>query len=160
MVLLAAAVAWLGLRLKRRQTLESDETEVRPQLEPGWYAQILGENADLADWKRTLNKPFDPVAIEFPDDHTVLKSREFDGLTDADEVRSKALILIARLNGALRLSATAEPVRIGSIINVDADGCRHITTFMEAIAISFGRMTAHATAVALGSGPIDLRGAI
>lgn len=143
-----SAVAW---HAKRSRLLRTADSKEHPRLQAGWYAQILGENADLADWKRTLNEPFDPVALQFPDDYTVLTSCEFDGLAAADEVRSKALILIARLNGALRLTANAQPVRLGSIIEVDDEGNRHVTTFLEGFSIALGQATMTATAVLIGA---------
>jgi hypothetical protein len=117
---------------------------------PGWYAQLLGDAGDLDDWRRTLNDPFDPVAEELPDEAIGLRSSEFEGIESADEVRSQALILISRLNGAMRLMHGTQPVRLGGIIKIDEQGRRHITVFAEAIGIALGRVRVFAAAVVLG----------
>ena len=117
----------------------------------GWHVQWAGEPVDLNDWKRTLNEPFDPFVEEFPDGTIALCSTQFDKLKSAQEVRSAALILIARLNGALRLTAAAQPLKLNNIIQIDDEGRRHATIFAEAAAFAFGRATATFTAVLLGA---------
>ena len=117
---------------------------------PGWYAQLSGEQADLDDWAKTLNDPFDPLVLKLPDSTFVLKSIDFDALESADEVRSRALIIVARLNGALRLATQAQPIGLSSIIKFDAGGQRHAFLFLESAAIAFCRFG--------GSANLTLRG--
>lgn len=126
---------------------ESDDA-AKPR--PGWYALLSGAAVDLDDWCYSLNEPFDPVAEKLPDGRTALKSRDFEGLTDAEAVRARALILIAGMNGALALWKEARPVQFGGVLRIDADGRQQTTIFAEAVAIELGRCVMRATAVVLG----------
>ena len=64
---------------------------------PGWAAVIQGEPSDLDAWANNLKDPFDPW-VERHDVETVLRSNSFEELTSAEEVRSRALAYIDRLN--------------------------------------------------------------
>jgi hypothetical protein len=116
---------------------------------PGWYALIEGEDFDLEDWRICLNEPFNPVAEILPDGRTVLRSADFDEFQDADEVRERALILIARMNGALGLWNRTRPVRFDGVLRIDEDGKQHAYMFAS-MSASMGRLRGRATAVALG----------
>lgn len=119
-------------------------------LSPGWYVQLLGDDADLEDWVYSLNRPFDPVAIKDNDGTYILASEEFAAATEATDVREKAQALIARLNGAMAIMHAACPVSCGGIYRVGEDGLRHVTVFGEMAAIEIGRCVVRATAVVLG----------
>lgn len=116
---------------------------------PGWYARLEGEDVDLDDWRHSLNEPFDPVALKLPSGETVLKSAAFEGLEEAGEVRERAIVLIARLNGVLNLWNGARPARFAGVYRVDDDGKQHAYIFAEA-ALELGRCVMRATAVVLG----------
>lgn len=126
--------------------------EVEPGQTPqaGWYALLDGEAVDLADWCDSLNAPFDPVAFKFADGRVVLRSKDFEGLTGAEAIRARALVLISRINGALALWNGTRTVRFGGILRVDGDGRQHITVYAEMAAIEMGRCAMRATAVVLG----------
>lgn len=115
----------------------------------GWYALLTGDDVDLDDWRYTLNDPFDPVALKLPDGATALRSRDFEGLLDAEAVRARALILIARMNGALAISSGARPVRFGGVVRIHEDGRQDAFAFGEMIAFET-RCVARFTAVLLG----------
>ncbi len=125
-------------------------TSSTPAPRPGWYAQLDGEDFDLEDWRHSLNEPFDPVAEQLPDGKTVLRSSDFDDLDDASEVRERALVLIARMNGAIGLWNSARPVRFGGVIRIDEQGRQHAWVFGEMAAVEMGRCIMRATAVLLG----------
>ncbi len=126
--------------------VETDPVE----LEPGWYVELLGDETDLEDWVYTLNEPFDPTALKDADGTILLKSSEFEGLEDAAEVRERALALVARMNGAIALMHSGQPLRSGAIIRANEEGKRHRTIFAEMAAIESGRCVMRATAVVLG----------
>lgn len=117
---------------------------------PGWYARIEGDDADLDDWRHSLNEPFDPVAEKLPNGETVLRSTDFEGLADASEVRERALVLIGRLNGALNLWNGTRPVRFAGVYRIDSEGKQHAWIFAEMAALEFGRCVMRATAVVFG----------
>lgn len=116
---------------------------------PGWYVQLEGHEFDLEDWRHSLNDPFDPVAEKLPDGKTVLSSSDFHGLEEANEVRERALVLIARLNGAIGIWNEARPVRLGGVLQIDEHGNQHAWVF-GALATSEGRCKAMAVGLALG----------
>lgn len=120
-----------------------------PPPPPGWYARLDGDDVDLDDWRHSLNRPFDPVALKFPNGETVLSSREFSDAPSAGEVRERALILISRMNGALSIWNGARPVRFSGVYRVDDEGKQHTFLFAEA-AIELGRCVMRATAVVFG----------
>jgi len=118
---------------------------------PGWYARLQGEEADLEDWRYSLNEPFDPVAFQLPSGETVLRSSEFDDAQTAAEVRERALILIGRFNGAINLWNGAQPVTFGGVYQIDEAGGQHATVFMEALSINLGRFKMRATVTQIGA---------
>ncbi len=62
----------------------------------------------------------------------MLKSSEFDELIEASEVREKGIALVARLNGALNVVHSAQPLRLAGVTQVDGTGAKHTTIFGEA----------------------------
>lgn len=116
---------------------------------PGWYARLQGDNADLDDWCHSLNDPFDPVALKLPNGETVLRSSEFEDAESAEEVRSRALVLIGRFNGAIGIWNGARPVRFNGVYRIDEEGKQHATLFLEAV-LETGRCIMRATAEHIG----------
>jgi hypothetical protein len=84
----------------------------------GWGAILLGEATDLVDWKSVLAERFDPW-VEVHGDDTVLRSQS----SSAEEVRTRALIQIQRLNGAvaLALDTGVTSIRFGGVIEFGPD---------------------------------------
>ena len=117
---------------------------------PGWYARLEGEDVDLDDWLQSFNEPFDPVALKLPNGEIVLRSADFDDLTEASDVRARALILVSRMNGAISLWNGAQPVRFAGVYRIDESGKQHAFIFAEMAAMEFGRCIMRATAVVLG----------
>ncbi len=101
---------------------------------PSWIAQLQGDSFDLAYWERSLKPPGDPVLERIPHgDGTVwgLRSSTFDHLQSAEEVRAQAIVLIALLNGALRVKCGAEPLILQSVARIDDGGNFHFNVFAE-----------------------------
>jgi hypothetical protein len=98
------------------------------QPKPGWGAIVEGEPTDVEDWQYALKEPFEPW-VETHDGKTVLRSVSLDELASANEVRDRALALIARLNGAFAVSQQTRPLRFGGVIQFTPDGERHQTVF-------------------------------
>ncbi len=130
-------------------------TDMKPacknEPKPGWYARLQGNEIDLKCWRRSLNEPFDPVAIKLPDGQTALRSIDFEELHDASEVRERALILIGRLNGALSLWNGARSVTFGGIVKIDETGKQHTWIFAEAAALEMRIDVMSAALVSIGS---------
>ena len=123
-----------------------------PTPRPGWIAQVQGHGFDLAYWEQSLKPPFDPVCERIPHgDGTVwgLRSATFDQLQSAEEVRAQAIIMIARLNGALRAQCGAEPLTLQGVARIDDSGNFHFSVFLEA----------HARARSMVTGTIEARDA-
>lgn len=127
--------------------VETAEATIPP---PGWYALLTGHPIDLDDWCHSLNAPFDPIAEKLPDGRIALRSLHFEGLSDAEAVRARALVLIARMNGALALWNGARPVQFGGVLRIDVDGREQVTVFAELATFELGRCVMRATAVVLG----------
>ena len=97
--------------------------------ETRWGAVIRGEARDLEDWISVLKEPFDPW-VEIHGNDTVLRSRAFDELTSAGEVRVHAFAQIQRLNGAMAVSQGAGPVEFDDIVvEFSPDGNRRRLLF-------------------------------
>jgi hypothetical protein len=108
---------------------------------------VQGHSFDLAYWEQSLKPPSDPLCERIPrGDSTVwaLRSAMFDQLQSAEEVRAQAIILIARLNGALRALCGAEPLALQGVARIDSGGNFHYTVFAEGHARGRAMMTATA----------------
>jgi hypothetical protein len=106
-----------------------------PQLSPGWVVQVTGHEFDFSCRERSLKPPFDPWCERIPRDGDfvwVLRSRSFDHLQSASEVRERAIPLIQRLNGALGVGGEAEPLDFYGVGRIDDQGGFHVTVFAEA----------------------------
>lgn len=117
---------------------------------PGWLAQVQGHRFDLTYWEQTLKPPFDPWCERIPHgDATILglRSATFDSLQSAEEVGNQAIILIARLNGAMRVQLGAEPLTLQGVGRIDDSGNALFTVFMEG----------HARARAMVTGTLGAR---
>lgn len=123
----------------------------KDQVPPGWYAILQGKKIDLDDWCHSLTKSFDPIAKELPNGEKVMCSRDFDDLHDAEAVRGRALLLIARMNGAMRVWNGTEPVSFGGVLRVDEAGKEHRTIFAEGLTIEGSRAVLRATAQILAA---------
>jgi hypothetical protein len=115
---------------------------------PGWGAVVQGEPTDLGDWVDALKEPFDPW-VEIHGGETVLRSVTLDELTSANNVRSRALAHIERLNGAFAVWQQCKPVRFGGVVQFASDGKQQRTIFAEMAAIE-ARGRANAFAIAIG----------
>lgn len=116
---------------------------------PGWVALLNGDAVDLGDWGRSLKQPFDPYCEQIAHgggSAWALRSRQFDTLSDADDVRQRAIPLIEQLNGALAVTARAERVTLNGVGRIDEQGECHLTVFASlATGLGRARVTAFAT---------------
>lgn len=115
-------------------------------LSSGWVAQVHGSLSDLDCWCRHLRKPGDPVCewVEFNGDSIcVIRSSEFDNCNDPDDVRSRALKLIATSSGALRLEERVKPLILKAIGRTDDhDDIVNLMVFAEGRAEGIANMLA------------------
>jgi hypothetical protein len=105
-----------------------------PPPSPGWVAKLSGHKFDLADWHSALKAPFDPTCERISHNESViwlLRSRSFDNLQTPDEVRLRALALIARLNGALQVECRGEPLIFDGVGRIDEAGQIQLFQFAE-----------------------------
>jgi hypothetical protein len=102
---------------------------------PGWIIQLTGHEFDFVYWERSLRPPFDPWCERILRNGSfvwVLRSRSFDHLQSAVEVRERAILLIQRLNGALGVEVGAEPLTLNAVGQIDDQGGFHFAVFAEA----------------------------
>ena len=99
---------------------------------PGWIVQLTGDDLDLSYWERSLKPPFDPSCGRIPRDGGfvwALRSRSFDQMETANEVRTRALTLIAQVNGALGVQGDADPLNFQAVGRIDNEGQISFTVF-------------------------------
>jgi hypothetical protein len=104
----------------------------------GWGVRLGGHQSDLALWEQALKAPFEPCWIERYDEEVVLRSLQFEHLPDPAEVRGRAVSLVERLNGAMKISVGSRPVHLESVIEFRADGSRHGIVFIDAVSLVGG----------------------
>lgn len=98
-----------------------------------WGAIIVGEAFDLEDWADTLKPPFDPW-VEIQGANTVLRSTSFDELTSGEQVHTRALALIERLNGALAVLHKAKPISFDGLVEITSSGQPLVIKFAQFVA--------------------------
>ena len=98
---------------------------------PGWGAVVEGNTVDLKSWVDNLRSDFDGPWVETHGSQTVLRSAPLDELTDPNDVRDRAASLIARLNGAFAIAQEARPIRLGEVVEIDANGALRIRISLE-----------------------------
>lgn len=113
----------------------------------GWGVALEGHDFDLEDWEAALKPPFDPWIVR-ANSTFALRSSAFDVASSATEVRDRAFVLLALLNGALAAIHNARIVRFGGVLEFLSDGSNRRTVFVEGRAE--GRSKARASAVVLG----------
>jgi hypothetical protein len=125
-----------------------------------WAVALEGDKFDLEDWLETLKAPFDPAVatVMLSSGETektyILRSRQFEGCSDASEVREIVIPLIRHLNALMAVYCDARPVRNGAIVQEMEDGSfrRHIFAEMSAIEIR-SKIHVHAVGMVLGGRP-------
>ena len=128
----------------------TERTEEVTHLSHGWYVVLGGDESDLEDWRYVLNEPFDPVAVKDQKERKILYSRQFENCRTAEEVRSRALVIISRLNGAMAMSNGTRPVQLANVLQIDEDENEKSHVFAEMSAIELFRVKVRATATVLG----------
>jgi hypothetical protein len=118
---------------------------------PGWAVELRGTNFDLDDLRRELKAPAD-VWVEDDENSdgskVLLRSKNWDVLTDVTDVHAQAIRLVEILSGALPLiQSDAQPAELGAVIRFDKEGHRHIYAIAmgAALMLAGGRVRAYVT---------------
>ena len=101
---------------------------------PGWLVLLAGHDFDLRLWERSLKPPYDPCCEWIRNGENLMfsiRSRLFVLAQSAEEVRERAIPLIAWLYGALAVVAGAEPLNFHSVLRIDDQGGLSFSVFME-----------------------------
>jgi len=119
-----------------------------------WRVQLQGNNIDLQELKEILSD-HDPMIIQENSDF-YLKSKGWDQLEEAEQVRDQAKHVIGLLDSAayVHFRDTA-PITIGHIIRVDGDGRRRNFVFAEVHLALHSRVRATATVTGPGGQPVE-----
>lgn len=123
--------------------------DAQSMAKPGWAAVVHGNPADLQWWADQLKPDLDGPWVETHGSETLLRSPSFTELATEDDVRDRAVALIARLNGGFALAQQAGPVRFAAVVKIDANGVLHQTVFVEG---STYELTGQSVALVLGAG--------
>ena len=101
---------------------------------------MTGHQFDHDAWRIAFKEPFDPVVEEYTAGESVIRSQYFECLTDASDVKERAELLIARLNGVMALWNSSHPLKFNGVVQVDEDGEAKQFVFMASIGsfIRFG----------------------
>jgi hypothetical protein len=113
-----------------------------------WSASLIGASSDLRSWAEAFCELFDPV-VQLDGERGLLFSSSFQSVSDASELRAAARPLIERLNGIMRLTRAAGPIQFGGATQIDKNGNKHTTVFLEST-LAIGAFTGAATLTVLG----------
>lgn len=86
-----------------------------------WAVELVGDPADIAYARHALDPRFDP-RVETVNQRPALRSKSFDHLMTASDVRDAAHAIVAVLSGAIGLTMGGEPLRCGTVYCVWEDG--------------------------------------
>ena len=90
-----------------------------------WLAFITGEGSDLEDLCKSLSSS--ELSIIKEEQGFVLKSKDFDSLKDAKDVKSRASEILVLISGAARLAlGMRRPLSVVYIVKVRDDGTRDL----------------------------------
>ena len=113
---------------------------------PKWHLLLTGHQFDLQDWVDSLPSGFDPSAT-FNDDRVLLTAAVLDDAANSQQAFDIGNILLARLNGLMKVVSGSDPLLLDSVAEISADGSlkRHIF----ATALVRGRAKMRAVGVAI-----------
>lgn len=102
--------------------------------EPGWAMELKGDKIDLEELRHNLVFPYEPWVEDYEagdrTKHLLLRSRFWEGMTEAAQVTEDARRLVARLNGAAMVSYNESlPVTVGQPMRFGPDGKRQHILF-------------------------------
>lgn len=95
------------------------------QMQSRWGVQIEGDQYDLDNLiKKLEGAALNPswYFISMADDVPILRTSAWDDASDASEVRERALIDVALLQGCLNLLDGCQPLEIGTVYDFDDGG--------------------------------------
>ena len=111
-----------------------------------WMMQLTGEEADLAPLTQSFT--YGDIQVSKEDGKYLLASARFEELTDANDVKDVALIIVAILNGVCRVALNGtEPIGIGNALRRADNGKLH--TYLLAGTGEFRRRGIPATMTAM-----------
>jgi hypothetical protein len=86
-----------------------------------WFVSLLGDSGDLEELAKVCTS--DDLRIEQREQGFILKTTEFDSLTESEEVLSRSKDLLTSINGGARiLLGSRELIRVGSIHRINEKG--------------------------------------
>lgn len=75
-------------------------------IEPGWFVQLAGRDADLEEWKRALKRPLELWIEEIPNGDNIiiaLRSEKLNAARDYADARAHAQSILQVLGGVQKL---------------------------------------------------------
>ena len=95
-----------------------------------WEVQLVGLDSVLGELSETLCSG--ELVVARSEGQYILQSSRFDNLADVRSVRKEAERIVEALSGVSRLLLeSAQPLKIGSVTEVLADGRRNIFVQLE-----------------------------
>jgi hypothetical protein len=117
-----------------------------------WTVRLEGHPFDLSMWEQLFHQREEAhVTSETgpdgqPEYH--LRSSQFSGIKDTQEVQAIAVGLVSKMSGAVKILDPGEPVRLGPFVSWHADGKRGTVVHLASGQM---RIKAFTSAVAIGS---------
>jgi hypothetical protein len=119
-----------------------------------WRVQLQGNNFDLQELKGMLSD-HDPTIIQENSDF-YLKSKDWDQLEEAKQVRDRAKLFIESLDSAAYVYfMDTAPIMIGRIVRADDDGHRQNFILLEGHLVGHSRLRATATVTGPDDQPVE-----
>jgi len=101
-----------------------------------WSVIISGDRSDLEELDKYFNSP--QLCITRQGNDYVLRSADFNSLTDANEVKNKACEITPLINGAARLVLEMKkPLAVDCVVQEADNGKRNVFIFPTAAASGF-----------------------
>ena len=93
-------------------------------IEPGWFVQLAGRDADLEEWKRALKRPLELWIEEIPNGDNIiiaLRSEKLNAARDYADARAHVQSILQVLGGVQKLVGLS-PLNGQTLARIDRDG--------------------------------------
>jgi len=95
-----------------------------------WLVQLTGNTVDLEELSNSLKSA--EFSVFYAEDAYLLKSKDFNDITDPDAVLKRAGEILTLINGGAKLAFGArDPLQIAQVVRIDKDGKRNIYTYVS-----------------------------
>lgn len=95
-----------------------------------WLVQLIGNTVDLGELSNSLKSA--EFSVIHAEDAYLLKSKDFNDITDPDAVLKRAGEILTLINGGAKLAFGArDPLQIAHVVRIDKDGKRNIYTYVS-----------------------------